>query len=69
MAVKFEFIVDDADAENIMSCINDKMLDLRVAILDEMAAGNNKAFIAAVEKSINYYKELELKMLNSRVLE
>tara|TARA_R110002020_G_scaffold248845_2_gene462835 strand:- start:2727 stop:2969 length:243 start_codon:yes stop_codon:yes gene_type:complete len=80
MAIKFNFTVSDVDAENIMSCLQDRITKQLVMIAKEhgRAHTNNLTGIEKeesateiewLENSIEYTKGLMQKMENSRVEE
>jgi uncharacterized small protein (DUF1192 family) len=77
--IKFEFTVEDVDAENIMSCLSDRINKENMDIMDEMVKQHQsddpsvksecEARIAWLRASIEYTKGLKKKMKNTRVEE
>jgi hypothetical protein len=70
--VHFDFVVDDIDAENIMSCLMDaendtleKIADLKVDI--GVSNTQRASMIKWYEGRREYLKELQGKMKNTRV--
>ena len=66
MAVKFEFTLEDADAENLFGCINDCMMmssnRLRKAIV-----AKDEQLQKAYRKYVEYLQGLKSKLLHTRV--
>jgi hypothetical protein len=70
--IKFEFTVSDEDAENIFSCIQSHIVDIKSKMLDERASDHvvNADWMKRVdwmEKHVVYLQGLMPKMLNTRV--
>lgn len=66
MAVKFEFTVNDVDAENIMGAMNDYIVKMQLKILDEMEGSNREQYILSYKRHQEYFRELIGKMKNTR---
>lgn len=66
MAIHFDFTVSDADAENIMDCINNCIVNNNRVILKLTVAGDHE-LVAAYKRDNEYLKKLKLKMKNTRV--
>ena len=72
--IHFDFIVDDIDAENIMSCLHQMRINRHSLILDLVVDNGGKEEgiedqIKSLEESIQYYHDLQMKMTNTRVEE
>lgn len=75
--IHFDFIVDDIDAENIFSCISDRISDMHQNILknstlknislDEKIKNKCEAEIKWYYSHINYLNKLKEKMKNTIV--
>lgn len=69
--IKFEFTVDDADAENIFSCIQDAALKNleRISVVKSLnyPPEVEASYIAAYERDREYLLGLMAKMKNTRV--
>lgn len=66
MAVHFNFIVCDEDAENIMFAMQNRVCSLLERQLDAVATGDPLT-ATAFKEAAAYYKELQLKMTNTQV--
>ena len=63
MVIHFDFIVEDADGENIFDCIRDRIESTRELMIE--AKINNRTNEAKwLEDSIQYYEDLLDKMKN-----
>ncbi len=62
--IHFDFIVDDADAENIFDCVTDRIVQLRE---EAMFGKANKAEAKALMDIAEYLEQLKAKMTNTRV--
>ena len=72
--VKFEFIMEDVDAENLMRAIHSYANDQHDAIIDiivnpDLTVEEKRMYIASYKDSYDYYKNLITQMANYRVYE
>ena len=72
--IHFDFIVDDADAENIMDCVHEQMCKLRedaiiVHVDSNLDEVKRKAIIKGLRDHADYFEELKKKMTNKRIEE
>lgn len=65
--IKFEFILTDHEAEDLMYAVHTQITRLQVNIIEEMAGKNRQEYIDGYNASIEYYKALKDKMKNKRV--
>lgn len=65
--VKFEFILTDHEAENLMSAVQSQIVQFHTNIQDEMTGKNRKDYIKAYNDLIEYYKNIKIKMKNKQV--
>lgn len=65
--IKFEFILTDHEAEDLMYAVHTQITRLQVNIIEEMTGKNRQEYIDAYNASIEYYKTLKDKMKNKRV--
>ena len=65
--IKFEFTVTDADAENILGCIQNQIGNNHVAIQELMVKGNQEDDIERIRLDCDYLADLKKKMLNKVV--
>lgn len=66
--VKFEFILTDADAENLFDCINRCITQANQNAMDAIV-NNDPAWLAACHRDADYLTELKTKLTNTRVKE
>lgn len=66
--VKFEFILTDADAENLFDCINRCITQAHKNVMDAIV-NNDPALLAASHRDVDYLTELKTKLTNTRVKE
>jgi hypothetical protein len=63
--IHFDFVVSDADAENIFSSINLEINNYHLKIMEDTASGDG-SLVDYYKRRIEYLKGLKLKMLNHR---
>lgn len=66
--VKFEFILTDADAENLFDCVNRCITQAHKNAIDAIV-NNEPALVAAYQSDADYLTELKTKLTNTRVKE
>ena len=64
--IHFDFIVQDADAENIFDCINNEICRNKEKILDCIINNDNK-MKKLYENDIKYLNKLKISMLNKKI--
>lgn len=69
MAVHFDFIVDDVDAENIANCISAAVFKCDAEILKIIGDKDKEPYIEWFEAHKKYLLSLAKKMTNTRVEE
>lgn len=67
--IHFNFIVSDADAENIFSMIHDRINSNNMAIIKLIGKAGQEPYIEAYQQHNEYVKDLIKKMSNVRVEE
>lgn len=67
MAVHFDFVVDDADAENIMDAIRAQSSKCNERIMERQGTSSHPAEILALQNQKRYWQGLIPKMKNTRV--
>ena len=65
--IHFDFIVSDADAENIMEIMRDRIMHNNVHIQKLMVAWRQEHYIKAYKQDNEYIEGLIKKMTNTRV--
>lgn len=65
--IKFEFVVDDIDVENIMGIMWGAVCKCDIDIMNEMVGSNDPKTIQWYRDHQQYLKELMSKMKNYRV--
>ncbi len=64
--IHFDFVVSDADAENIMGALQTEINHLNEMVIKELM-NDNDTMVLHLRESIKYFENLKLKMLNERV--
>ncbi len=68
--IHFDFTVSDADAENIMEIMRDRIINNNMRIMDLMTQPDrHEQTIQAFRRDNEYVEELIKKMTNTRVVE
>jgi len=67
MAIHFDFIVDDFDAENIFDCISQEIARLKNDALEAEIRGGEGGIVVAYRSSAEYLETLKSKMTNQNV--
>lgn len=62
--ISFQFVVADADAENIFSIMRERLEKNNLAIMDAMIAGD-ETLVAAYKRDSEYVNHLIVTMKNS----
>lgn len=64
--IKFEFALEDVDAENLFGCIQSRINQNSVCIMDALFDGNGE-LIKSYQEDSKYYEQLKLKLTNHRI--
>lgn len=67
--IHFDFTVSEADAENIMGIMRDRIVDNHVMIINMIGIPGQEDSIADYRQDIEYLEGLIKKMTNTRVTE
>lgn len=67
--IHFDFIVSDAEAEDIFNILNNQIHRNREEMLELMVKGDEWNMRKSYERDNEYIKELMVKMANSRIEE
>lgn len=66
--IKFEFVLEDDEAEGLMEAVQSYIQKLHIHILDELVDKNRQEYISEYKNIIEYYKNIKSKMHNTRVV-
>ena len=67
--IRFDFVVSDADAENIFAMMRDRIVENHVMITKMMAYPDQEGSIEEYRRDNEYIEDLMKKMTNTRIEE